>query len=160
MPSQVIGVVGVDTFKNLGKIRIKEEIDPVLAPFYSDFMGTTEAFVRERMFEPTSDAALVATIAADMASAPPYVALDAAEWLYHNDQHLQAALRTLRMPIVMINSDSSTNIEAAERFGISVKLMSGVGHFVMLEAPETFNHLLEEAIKRFLAEIPEEQYSS
>jgi pimeloyl-ACP methyl ester carboxylesterase len=159
MPSQVIGVVGVDTFQNLGKIRTKEEIDAVLAPFYSDFMGTTEAFVRERMFEPSSDATLVATIAADMASAPAHVALDAAEWLYHNDQHLQAGLRTLRMPLVMINSDNSTNIEAAERFGISVKLMSGVGHFVMLEAPETFNHLLEETIKGFLAEISEEQYS-
>ena len=153
MASQVIGVIGVDTFKGLGKIRAKEEIDAVLAPFYDDFMGTTDAFVREKMFESSSDATLVATIAANMASAPAHVALDAAEWLYHNDQHLQAALRTLRVPIAMINSDNSTDIEAAERFGISVNMMSGVGHFVMLEDPETFNRILEETIKRFLAGI-------
>ena len=37
--------------------------------------------------------------------------------------------------------------EAAERYGIEVILMPGVGHFVMMEDPETFNRLLGENVE-------------
>ena len=40
-------------------------------------------------------------------------------------------------------------MEAAQRCGIQVVLMSGVGHFVMTEDPQTFNRLLGEAVKEF-----------
>lgn len=31
-----------------------------------------------------------------------------------------------------------------------LKIMTGVGHFVMLEDPETFNRLLEETVQEFV----------
>jgi pimeloyl-ACP methyl ester carboxylesterase len=37
-----------------------------------------------------------------------------------------------------------------QRYGIEVVPMSGVGHFVMLEDPQTFNRLLDEAVKKCL----------
>jgi pimeloyl-ACP methyl ester carboxylesterase len=43
-----------------------------------------------------------------------------------------------------------TNVEALERYGIEVVLMSGVGHIVMMEDPETFNALISEAISDFV----------
>ena len=39
-------------------------------------------------------------------------------------------------------------MEAAQRYGIEVILMSGVGHFMMLEDPQTFNRLLDEAVQK------------
>jgi hypothetical protein len=42
------------------------------------------------------------------------------------------------------------NREAAHRYGIEVMQMSGVGHFVMLEEPQTFNRLLDEAVQKCL----------
>ena len=39
-------------------------------------------------------------------------------------------------------------MEAAQRCGIEVVWMSSVGHFVMLEDPQTFNRLLNEAVKK------------
>ena len=41
-------------------------------------------------------------------------------------------------------------MEAAQRYGIEVMLTSGVGHFVMLEEPQTFNRLLDEAVQKCL----------
>ena len=35
-----------------------------------------------------------------------------------------------------------------KRFGIEVAFMSGVGHFVMMEDPQAFNRLLDEAVQR------------
>ena len=36
----------------------------------------------------------------------------------------------------------------AHRHGIEVMQMSGVGHFVMLEKPQAFNRLLNEAVQK------------
>ena len=65
-------------------------------------------------------------------------------------QHANDALGEIHAPIRAINSDvNPTNIEAAARYGIDVILMSGVGHFVMMENPETFNRLLGEIVEEF-----------
>ena len=57
--------------------------------------------------------------------------------------------------MIAINADSfgTTNVEMAERYGIEVVLMSGVGHFVMLEDPETFNRLLAVAVRRCMQRL-------
>ncbi len=151
LPAQVIGLVGVDTFKKLGQTRTKAELD-ALAPFYSDFVSATNDFVRTRMFVPTSDIALVETIANDMAAAPPRVARGAMEQLFSHDAEVRAGLQALQVPMVLINSDFvPTDKETAESCGITVESMSGVGHFVMLEDPEAFNHILGNAVQRILA---------
>ena len=50
---------------------------------------------------------------------------------------------------MLINSDfQPTDSAAAERYGITTELMSGAGHFVMLEDSETFNRVLENALNR------------
>ena len=52
-----------------------------------------------------------------------------------------------------INSDTKpTNVEAGRHYASSfeVAYMSGVGHFVMMEDPETFNRLLEETIQKLV----------
>ncbi len=151
MSSRVIGLVGVDTFKNLGQTRTKAETATALAPFSTDFAQTTDGFVRTRMFISTSDAALVDTIAIDMAAAPPHVGTGAAEQLYSHDAELRAGLQALQVPVMLINSDFvPTDMETAARHGITVELMSGVGHFVMLEDPDTFNRFLDNAVRRIV----------
>lgn len=73
-----------------------------------------------------------------------------------NDRNLQDALGEVKVPIVVINSASwaPTDFEAAQRHGIEVKLIPDVGHFVMIEAPDVFNTLVDEAVKKFVARRP------
>lgn len=150
LPERVIGIVGADTFHN---VEQKVKMDELMALFRADFAETTADFVRA-MFTPTSDSVLVEKIVADMSAAPQQVGLGAVEALlnYRNSE-LTRALQQVRAPIRCINSDRNpTDVEAGRRYASSfeVALMSGVGHFVMLEDPETFNRLLDEAVAEFV----------
>jgi pimeloyl-ACP methyl ester carboxylesterase len=146
---RVKGIIGVDTFKSLGQVRTREDVDAENEPFRRDFAQATDDFVHSAMFVPTSDAALVDRIAKDMAAAPPRIGLDAGERLDSHDAALQAGLQKLQVPVMLINSDfQATNKAAAELYGITLDLMSGTGHFVMLEDPETFNRLLKNDLQR------------
>ena len=153
IPDQVLGLVGVDTHQDLEQKLTKEQFDQFFAPLRTDFMKATKDFVRT-MFAPDSDPALIEKIAADMASAPPEVGRAAFEanfdyWMYNIVQ----TFRETKAPVTYINSDKyPSNPEGNKRINPSYKLkiMTGVGHFVMLEDPETFNRLLEETVQEFL----------
>ena len=85
----------------------------------------------------------------NMASSPPNIAIDAITHFW-NFPHTRTRLQELQLPIRCINSfNSPVDVEAGRRYtpSLKVKLMENVGHFVMLEDPETFNHLLENFIK-------------
>jgi len=65
-------------------------------------------------------------------------------------EHSARAFNEITVSIRAINSDMQpTNLEAAEQLGMEVVFMSGVGHFVMMEDPKTFNTLLADAVADF-----------
>ena len=153
LPNQVIGLVGVDTLQDFEQEYTREQFDQFAAPFRSDFVETTKNFVRS-MFIPDSDPTLVERIVADMSSAPPEVGMGAFDgnfnyWL--ND--IVQVVKEIKAPITCINSDKyPSNLEGNKKYNPSYKLkiMTGVGHFVMLEDPENFNCLLEETVQEFV----------
>jgi pimeloyl-ACP methyl ester carboxylesterase len=103
------------------------------------------------MFVPNSDTTLVERVAADMSSAPPAVALEALESAFNYSRKITNSLQELKLPVIAINSDNApTDIPSMERYGVQVMIMPGVGHFVMLEDPETFNRLLRTAIGKII----------
>jgi pimeloyl-ACP methyl ester carboxylesterase len=151
MPERVVGLVGVDAFKKLDLTRTQKQIDDFLVPFRANFAETIRNVVRKVMFVPTSDTALVEKIVADMSGAPPEVGIGTLQELFSHGSRLRETLQEVKMPIITINSDfEPTNVEAAGRYGIEIAFMSGVGHFVMMEDPETFSHLLDEAVKKLV----------
>jgi pimeloyl-ACP methyl ester carboxylesterase len=149
LPRSVIGVVGVDTWRNIGDIRTAEEVAAFLAPFRANFVETARAFVRA-MFAPTSDPTLVEDIVGAMSAAPPHIAIGTYEALLSNGRNFQAGLQEVTAPKMTINSSARPTQTEAQRHGIEVMRMSDVGHFVMLEAPQTFNRLLDEAVQKCL----------
>lgn len=154
LPDCVIGLVVVDALNDFEEKYSQEFLDKWLANLRSDFSGTVRGHVVKAMFTINSDAALVEKIAADMSSAPPAVGLGEMEklvdWL-NND--LIKVVQEVKAPITCINSDVyPTKVEINQRYAPSfkAKIMSGVGHFVMLEDPNTFNRLLDETIQEFV----------
>ncbi len=143
---RVSGLVWVDVYTSLGEPRTEEEIQEFLQPFRDDFVAATRDLVGQ-MFVRGSDPQLVEWVAADMASAPPDIALDALRHAFSNDGAILAALPELaaagrrdqpRLP--------PFGRPALGRYGVELVTMPGVGHFLMLEDPDTFNRLLQEAI--------------
>jgi pimeloyl-ACP methyl ester carboxylesterase len=65
------------------------------------------------------------------------------------------AARQIKVPLTCINSDMHPTEVDINRNCIpsfEVKIMTGVGHFPMVEAPETLNRLLDEGIGEISSE--------
>ncbi len=153
MPQLVIGLVGVDTLNDFGEKLTQEQIEDWLTPVRSNFVEATRNNVRT-MFTPNSDSTLVEKIVADMSSAPQEVGLGALEgYIDFQNNEIIRVLQEVIAPITCINSDLyPTNVETNQHHSpaFKAKIMSGVGHFNMMEDPETFNRLLEETILEFV----------
>ena len=152
---KVVGVGGVDTLKSTGRPPLPQ---PAAAQAFgyeaSEFAQWTTGLVRSRFFVDSSPQELQSRISTDMAADDPEIARSAGISLMMFD--IAGALSQLNdagaPPIVLINSDyTPTDTQAlSEHYpNSSVKLMSDVGHFVMLEKPIEFNETLSETILGF-----------
>lgn len=146
LKGKVIGLIGADTFQNLGETFPEDQMLQFLKPFKENFVETTKGFVKT-MFPPTADSLLVKKVVDDMSLAPPKVAVSAMENMFKDNAI--SALKELDVPIISINCDLypvkvEENRKQVKSF--EVKMMNGVGHFVMLEDPAKFNQLLQKSI--------------
>ncbi len=149
LPGRVLGLIWADTYSSLGDPEYATAIDKFIVPFREDFVTTTRTFVR-RMFLPNSAADLIEWVATDMSAAPPEVALGSMGYSLRHESAIPGLLQQLTVPVVQINPDYRPNdLEALQRHRVKTVLMSGVGHFEMMEDPDTFNRLLGETIEEF-----------
>lgn len=147
IPARVICLVGVDEFHDIEKGYSKAEVEKIVSGLEADFVNKTQSFVRQ-MFPPSADPDLVEWVAAAMSSANREVGISAMRNLGNYD--LKSAAQEIDVPVYSISSDLwPTNLEANKKYvkSFKLKLMPGIGHFVMLEDPEKFNKLLEEVTK-------------
>ncbi len=148
---KILGIVGVDTFQDFNDVYTKEQAEQFVAPFRTDFRAAADPFVRA-MFAWGADPLLVDRTAKAMSSAPQAVAVASLEALcaYRPAE----ALKSIRLPIRCINSDKiATNVPGNRRLApaFDVRIMPGLGHFLQLEDPSTFNRLLDETIADIVA---------
>ena len=151
LPTEVIGLVGADTWHDVEQVQTAAEVAAFLAPFRADFVAAMRALIRTA-FAPTSDATLVEDVLTAMSTTSPHIGIGAWEERGTYSRLLQDRLQEVRAPKIAINSTYplTTNVEAAQRCGIELTWMSGVGHFVMLEDPQNFNRLLDETIDKII----------
>lgn len=149
--SAVIGLVGVDTLWDVDKERSPEEVEAFMVPFRADFAKAARGFARS-MFTATFDATHAEAIISAIVGVPAVVGIEALESAMGNGRNLQAGLDEIRVPVALINSShwQTTNVEAARRRRIDVKLLPDVGHFLMLDDPRTLSRLLDDAARTFL----------
>jgi len=149
---RVIGIVGVDSFTNIGLPPLApRELEQRLEPYRRDFATTTRDNVTQRFFKPTSDPLLVREIADDMAAEPPGIGIGA--MIGMNNMNYAAALGDIDVPIIAINSDRlPTDLDRIRLHAptFRVKIMPGAGHFLMIEEWVRFNQLLDETVQELL----------
>jgi pimeloyl-ACP methyl ester carboxylesterase len=154
IPERVIGLVGVDTFHEVEPTNRLEQISKTLAPSIENFAQVMRTVVKT-MFTPNSDPALAERVITDMSSAPLEIGLGVLLMIVEaRKQGIAKAFEEVKVPIRSINSvGNPVNIEMARRHASSfeVKYMQGVGHFVMMEDPATFNRLLDETVKEIVS---------
>lgn len=143
LPGRVLGIVGVDTLREIAHPFPKEMTEPILAAMRKDFKAATADFVDRSFFTAHTDPVVRKWIVEDMASAPARVAIPAIERLVVLD--FGPLVAELDLPVVAINADAPPTDEPAIRRiepRFRVVTMAGVGHFPMIEKPAEFNTML------------------
>jgi len=155
-PEKIIGIIGVDTLHNLDETFSKEEGYKLIGldGFKKNFKPAVREFVGQMMAKDVNQE-LLSWIINDMSSAPPEAAISSLEEYVGAiaDKKSINVFREVKVPVICINADLwPTNTEANRQYMMSfdVKIMKGVGHFLMLERPEEFNRLLDSSIKEII----------
>lgn len=160
MPGQVMGLIGVDTLDNIEYPMTKAELKDMLAPLKKDFPGGSRQFIRP-MLSYQTDRDLREWIMADIAAAPPDVALSAMQEMMAQYVSGDAAriFERFRLPVITINGDLwPINYEANRRHMLSFDavVLKGADHFLMMDRPEEFNQVLEKAVQALAGKRAEE----
>ena len=147
---RVLGIIGVDTFNSVGApAPNKAQVDALLRSFDADFIGTTRKFVTEHLFAPNAHRELANKVAYDMSLSPPRVAVPSLRAVLEYD--FTEPLQEVSVPIVAIDSDLGEPVNEARIRkvlpGFHATIISGTGHFLMMEDPARFNAALEAEIQ-------------
>jgi pimeloyl-ACP methyl ester carboxylesterase len=152
--ARVIGIIGVDTFKEIGApAPTQAQIDAFVKPLEADFIGATRKLITEHFFTKDADPQLVQKIAYDMSLSPPRVAIPSIRGLFAMD--FPAVLKDINVPIVAIESDLGGPVNEA-RIKKVIPAFHAVtipdsGHFLMMDDAARFNPVLEAEIQQLLA---------
>jgi pimeloyl-ACP methyl ester carboxylesterase len=146
MPDRVLGVVGIDTFQDLGEPRTPERARQFAEAMRSraealksDYPGTVKTMLK-MLFHVDADPAIVARAEERMLATSPAVAYSMLVSLVDDD--LPRAARRLRAPLRAINGDLYPTDVAAIRTvkpDFEAVIMHHTGHYPMLEKPVEFN---------------------
>jgi pimeloyl-ACP methyl ester carboxylesterase len=148
---RVAGIVWVDVLRSLGDEPVSppEVVDAFVAPFREDFVAAVDRFARS-LFPAAADPALVDRIAADMATVRQDATLGSIRYALNRHPSIMAGLSEITAPVVAINPDiGPTDVESLRRHGVEPVIVEGVGHFLMLEAPDRCNAALDAALSAF-----------
>lgn len=151
MPDRVAGVVTIDTLHDAGKADDPAEIAQFFAAMRADYRGTFGAYVRT-LFPATADPALVQRMVDIELANDPAIAIPMLESVSHFSTREPFA--KVKAPIIAINADlNPTNVEGnrALHAQYEARIMTGVGHWPMLEAPARFNAELARAVHELSA---------
>jgi pimeloyl-ACP methyl ester carboxylesterase len=151
LPERVIGLIGAETYSDLYLQKYdRERIDLFLEDFRADFPEAVRKYVLENYFITNPEESFKKKIILDMAGTFPDVAVSSLEELMLYDGTV--SLPDVKVPIRSINAETPVipfKVMRNNYENFSLKFMTYVGHFLMLEEPQGFNRLLAD----YLGEI-------
>jgi pimeloyl-ACP methyl ester carboxylesterase len=150
MSDRVVGIVPVDVFQNVEERLTDEQIDRradrLMANVNNPDRAALAAAFNNRLEPEVLDEFL-----ASYRTSPKIGWREAlVEYMRWRTTELVPALVRVDVPIVCINSGRrATDVETARRYApaFDVRVIDGVNHAIMIEAPELFNPTLQEILE-------------
>jgi pimeloyl-ACP methyl ester carboxylesterase len=145
--TDVLGVVLVDTMKNLDRLMPVEQVEQMLELYRTDYRRAVEDVLPNYLYSPFTPGAVRERLRREFLAAPAGLPVRAIEPLYKGD--LRAIAAQVKIPVRAINSDlepvdpSSNGKHFCDYDAVTI---SHVGHYPMLEKPAEFNRALEQCL--------------
>ncbi|MBB6110319.1 Pimeloyl-ACP methyl ester carboxylesterase [Mucilaginibacter lappiensis] len=151
-PKQVIGLVVVDIFRNVGKVYVQSKQDKIQYAKDIDslkryFKKVTFDYFNQELFYKTTSAAVKKRVLHDVATGDTSIAAACMEQM--GDFNEIEKLKAAKTKLYLINSDikpTDTTHLAANKIPFKLLYIHATGHFPMIEKPQEFNTLLDKAI--------------
>jgi pimeloyl-ACP methyl ester carboxylesterase len=159
IPSKIIGLVGIDNFKNISTTRSKEEQDGIngfLQILHSHYDSVIRAYCYSDLFPPKyPDSAVMRKLVKDVLQTDSTVSIKTIEAMMQSSLTEGDRLGKVSLPLHVITSDyAPVNKPVIEKYckaGFKEKIIRGTGHYPMIEKPEEFNRLLTETFNEIAA---------
>jgi len=149
---KVIGLVAVDTLENFEYMATPEDKIKYIEPLKKDFVKNSGPFMRD-MFNKNADPKLVELVVKNVARSNPEIAINTME--YYFDTPVIPLLADVNVPLWCLSADlwqqyQHPEINSKYLKSYHLRIMRGVGHFLMVEAPDEFNKQLEDIINQIV----------
>ncbi|MFA5145339.1 MAG: alpha/beta hydrolase [Candidatus Omnitrophota bacterium] len=147
---KVIGLVAVDTLENFEYMATPEDKIKYIEPLKKDFVKNSGPFMRD-MFNKNADPKLVELVVRNVARSNPEIAINTME--YYFDTPIIPLLADVNVPLWCLSADlwqqyQHPEINSKYLKSYHLRIMRGVGHFLMVEAPDEFNRQLDDIINQ------------
>lgn len=153
IPQIVIGLVGIDNFKNAGTampLKMQNQIDQALILMQSDFAGIAEDFARQALITPSTDPLISKRVMDDYKNFNPQIGISLLKSSLAYYDRERELLQELSVKLNLINIDYFPTNEALLKLyahsGYEVFKLRGTCHYPMIENPDEFNQLLDDVI--------------
>lgn len=151
-PSKVIGLIGIDNFKSYGDTMTtseKEATAEIYKSMRSNFTEVVTSYFNEGLFSPSTDSTVRKRVMKDILTGDSVIAVNATE---QSDLYpLDKKILELKKTIYVVNSDFAANDPVSfKKWKVPYVLFNigSTGHYPMIEKPNEFNALLDQAIEK------------
>ena len=152
-PEPIIGIVGVDNFKNAGSpmpAAMKKQTDALLQRLETDFANASEEYARIALVTRETSEEITQKVVHAYRQADPLMGLKSTESVLGYYKRERKLLQQLRHRLYLINVDYiPTNEKALQQYaagGYELIEICGTCHFPMIENPEEFNIQLKSIV--------------
>ena len=148
----IIGIVGIDYFKNTGFALPENVIEQVITNLKTDFRKTNEQYVNQALVTQKTNQGIKDRILSDFKSMNPNIGIAMNESFLHYSKRETDLLKKNRYKLYLLNADySPTNTNSLKNIvgdNYELNLMNGTSHYSMIENPEKFNSELQKIIRQ------------
>jgi len=154
MPDRVVGLIPVDTLLDVGQAQDPAKLTKLFDGMRADFPKVTEQLVRSIAGNNASPEFVQRIVDSQLAN-DPAIAIPVLENNFRFP--VRESFAKVKLPIVSINADVfPTNLAGNRALApqYEARIIQGVGHWPMLEAPQRFNPMLVKAVADITAGLP------
>jgi len=154
-PKNIIGLIGIDYFKNIGNALPENIIKQIVANLKSDFSNTCAEYAKQALLSKETEPELTEKIILAFREINPKVGISLNQNSFNYTQRETELLKELPIKIHLINVNYLPTNEVNLKKHIDGKYelytLNGTCHYPMLENPNDFNISLEKILSKIKA---------
>ncbi|ROI01208.1 alpha/beta hydrolase [Chryseobacterium sp. G0240] len=145
-------IILIDTLKDLDESFTEEQAEEVMFTHYrNNFKDAVKNFLPQYLFAEQTPPAVKERLQREFLQNEAETAINVLKPLYQTD--FRDIAKQIQVPVIAINSDAyPVHIENNRKYLKNYDSLTiiGVGHYPMLEKPEEFNRILDQAINELI----------